>query len=378
MSISTLLSLSAGLLLFGLCLAALRFHGQVMVHALQNAFEVMARQSDACQPAFCPSVMLLKTCQPGETAADLASFCQQDYPQYGIRFVVQSHSEASVALVQQLIQQFPQRDIQQVNQTDLSQLLRANPAQIWLLAAGNLRVERDFLAQMIQPFRSPSIGIVGCARVLSGHPVGQFSQLRAIERQARMLIRDTEMPAGRSLAIRADLLAKLPQTAAPDSLANLIAAICHKDHWTAWGYRLALAGCLVESDRPSLGWRELSQQLSWARARRLTNPQRYWQQGLSYGTLYGLLLLGLTQGGMLGWAMLGCNWMTEAIALWLVGWGCFKDAFTWRLIGLLPLYSLASFSLWLCGFWGQVIAPAAASPTPQPVSYAPGRQLSVR
>ncbi len=73
MSISTLLALSADLLLFGLCLAALRFYGL----AALSAFE---RVAAVPPPEFWPSVMLLKSVDElngdlDSSNANLASFC---------------------------------------------------------------------------------------------------------------------------------------------------------------------------------------------------------------------------------------------------------------------------------------------------------------
>ena len=356
MSTPTLLSLSAGLFLVGLCLAALRFYGQ----AIFSAVETLAATEP---PEFYPHVTLLKSIGSLESTsyANLASFCQQDYPQYCIRFVVPDRAAPSIELVQRLIRQFPQQDIQLVSSADLGQIPPAMSSKLWVLADGNIRVSRDYLQQMVQPFHAPSVGIVLCPRSIYSHPwLTQFATLSAIELSARALVsRCSEPRVGCSLAIRADLLAKLVGNETIHSLPQFMAVIRRREQWTALGYRMVLSACAVEQSLSRDGglgqgiWRELEQQIRWAHERRLACPQRYLQQGLTYGTVYSLLLIGLTQGAAWSWAMLGCSWTAELTMLCLVGWSCLNERSIWRLGWLLPIFDLLSLGIWICGFFGQ-------------------------
>jgi len=385
MSTSTLLSLSAGLFLIGLCLAALRFYGQ----AIFSAVDALA----AAEPSeFSPHLTLLKSIGrlESDSYTNLASFCQQDYPHYCIRFVV--HDRVTLGregseLVQRLIRQFPQHDIQLVSSTDLGQMPQAIPSKFWVLADGNIRVSRDYLRQMVQPFRAPSVGIVLCPRSVYSHPwLTQLSMLSTIELAAKALVtRCSEPLVGPSLAIRADLLTKLAGSEAIDSLPQLMAVIRRKNQWTALGYRMVLSVCAVEQGRSgNTVWGELKQQIHWASQRRMACPERYLQQGQTYGTIYGLLLLGLTQGAAWSWAILGCTWIAEVIMIYLVGWSCLKESSIWRLGWLLPICDLLSLGIWICGFLEQPPEPQVelqigiqAASQAVATNYAVERKLSV-
>jgi len=387
MSTPTLLSLSAGLFLVGLCLTALRFYGQAIFSAVET---LTATQP----PEFYPHVTLLKSIGSLESTSyvDLGSFCQQDYPHYCIRFVVHDRATPSLELVQRLIRQFPQQDIQLMSSADLEQFSRATSSKLWVLADGNIRVSRDYLLQMVQPFRAPSVGIVLCPRSVYSHPwMTQFATLSAIELSARALVsRCSEPRVGPSLAIRADLLTKLAGSEAIDSLPQLMAVIRRKDQWTALGYRMVLSACAVEQSLSRDGglghgiWRELKQQIRWAYERRLACSQRYLQQGLTYGTVYSLLLIGLTQGSAWSWTMLGCTWIAEVIMICLVGWSCLNERSIWRLGWLLPICDLLSLGIWFCGFLGQPPEPQVelqigiqAASQAVATNYAVERKLSV-
>jgi hypothetical protein len=344
--------------------------------------------------------------------ANLASFCQQVYPQYCIRFVVAADAASGGELVQRLqrlAQQFPQRDIQTVSAAELDQLIgrcrkarsgsrQANPPQIWVLVEGNVCVEPDYLAQMVQPFRAPSVGLVSGVRTRHLSPwKNRFATLRSIERYGRALVmRDSELMTGSSLAIRADLLAKLagadywPASSFSGSLSGLMETVrcpdCWPMQWTTLGYRMALSTAAVErASQPqskSSGWQQaLNQQINGARAQRLACPKRYLQQGLSYGTLYGLLLLWLMQSQSLfwgwitaGWITAGCTWLAEFVMLCGLG-GCLQIPSVWRLGWLLPLNSLMGFGIWVCGFGGGRAASSGASDSNrQPVAVSAGLQ----
>jgi ceramide glucosyltransferase len=351
MLISTLLSI----LLFGLCLAALRFYGQV-------AFAAFETLHDTHQPEVFPSVTLLKAvceAEPG-SYANLVSFCQQDYPDYCLWLVVSDYSRPSVELVQRLIQQFPQCHIQLVSQSELGSIVsslhssrRAAQSKIWLLAEGNIRVKPDYLRRMIQPFQAASVGVVGCHTRSLQSWTSPITNLMAIEQYAKALVsRCCDQLDGPSLAIRAELLAKA-NAETVSSLSQLMAAVRSKDQWVDLGYRMVLASCAAEQRTAQAAyWLEWKQQIRWARQRRQACPRRYLQQGLSYGSLYGLLLL-VTLGW--GWAgvILGSIWMAEFTVIGLVGWICLKEPSIWRLGWLLPISNLVSFSLWICGLWGR-------------------------
>ena len=97
--------------LFGLCLTAIGYYGYA-IYAAHTFFS----QRRLVETDFYPAVSILKPVCGLEPHAyvNLASFCHQDYPIYQVIFSVQDWRDSSVAVIRQLIRDFPDRDLQLV------------------------------------------------------------------------------------------------------------------------------------------------------------------------------------------------------------------------------------------------------------------------
>ena len=125
-------------------------------------------------PSFHPAITILKPLCGVDSHADenLASFCQQDYPEYQIIFGVCDRQDPSIEVVQKLIQQFPEVDIQLVvcdriiganlKVSNLANAVTAAKHDILLLADSDIHVETDYLQRVIQPLKDESVGVVTC------------------------------------------------------------------------------------------------------------------------------------------------------------------------------------------------------------------------
>ncbi|MFN7525712.1 MAG: glycosyl transferase, partial [Aphanizomenon sp.] len=91
-----------------LCLSAVLFYTYGVYTAI-----IFLRDSPPINPEFHPPVTILKPlCGIDQgTYTNLASFCQQNYPQYQIIFSVRSSTDPSIEVIEKLIQQFPEIDI---------------------------------------------------------------------------------------------------------------------------------------------------------------------------------------------------------------------------------------------------------------------------
>src|SRR5271155_3565738 len=81
--------------------------------AIYSSWRYFHQPVQAPQPAFTPPVSNLKPIRglDPEAYENLASFCQQDYPDYEIVFCVDPDDEAVISVINRLKANFPERRI---------------------------------------------------------------------------------------------------------------------------------------------------------------------------------------------------------------------------------------------------------------------------
>src|SRR6202045_4452793 len=123
-------------------------------------------------PPFEPPVSILKPVHGVDFASheNYTSFCIQDYPEYEILFAVTEETDPAVALVQQLIADYPQRRIalligaeylganQKVN--NLARLTREAKYEVLALSDGDVRVGPNYLRNVVAPLGDENVGAV--------------------------------------------------------------------------------------------------------------------------------------------------------------------------------------------------------------------------
>lgn len=122
-------------------------------------------------------------------AANLRSFCTQDYPaDWQIVFGVRDPNDPAVAVVRELQAEYPDRDLQLVIDGELhgSNYKVSNLINIFgqcryealVIADSDIEVPFDYLSRVVAPLADRSVGIVTC--LYRGNPVGgPWSQLGA-------------------------------------------------------------------------------------------------------------------------------------------------------------------------------------------------------
>jgi ceramide glucosyltransferase len=328
-----LLSLSfkifLGAVLSGLCIGSIWFYGRAIYSAIDYLFH-----ADPVLTSFHPSVTVLQplTELTAATYANLLSFCQQDYPHYQTMFIAPAANHASIAVAKQLMQQFPDRNMQLVAGTDRLANLKTALAQargkLLVIADSDTCVDTNYLQQIVQPFRYAAVGVVICPYRISGTGwLAPFWALRATtELHSRTLMArcaGVQLAFESAIAIRKSLL-----TQAADGAARPLAA------------QAGLSRLLGTELAPGLfGYRTV---LSDQVVNRVINHSDYdscWRDGLQYGLVFSLLLWGLTGGSTYGWLVLGCTWMARLMMAWAVG----------------VVHDLVSFGIWCSERAGDLI-----------------------
>lgn len=363
----SVLSLTIDILLVILCLGAICFYCFAIYGAIREL-----RHPHPFDPEFHPAVSILKPiCGLDEDAEEnLASFCQQDYPQYQIIFAVQDATDPSIEIVHKLMQHFPEQEMQLVVSDRIigvnpkvNNLANAAPKaryDLWLIADSDIRVGNDYLQQVVQPFQNSEVGVVTCMyRSLTR---GWVTMLEAIGTATNfhpgvLVARQLEginFAFGQTIVIRRAVLEKIGGF---EAIADYLADDYQLGYLpAAAGYKVVLSNYVVEHVLASSHLLDAFQrQIRWERGIRVSRPWGYLGRIFTYGAIASLLLPIATKGSLLGWMTLCITWTVRLTLGWIVGVGILKDSSTQRFWWLMPLWDTVSFMIWLCGFVGSSI-----------------------
>ncbi|MBD2101924.1 bacteriohopanetetrol glucosamine biosynthesis glycosyltransferase HpnI [Leptolyngbya sp. FACHB-261] len=316
---------------------------------------------------FHPPVTILKPIcgLDNETYENFASFCRQDYPQYQIVFGVHNPGDPSVAVVKQIINDFPEIDVQLVvsdrligTNLKVSNLANAEAVAkyaILLLADSDVRVGPDYLKRVIQPLSNPVVGVVTC--LYRPRTQGWVATLEAVRISTEYLtgvlvanqLEGIKFALGPTIAIRKSALVAVGGFVA---IADYLADDYQLGNLPAQaGYKVVLSDYVIEhfitSERPS---DLIHRQIRWAFCTRVSRPWGYLALLFTHGTVASLLLLLATSGSVLAWVALSATWTTRLAMAWIVGARCLNDPVTKKFLWLVPLCDLISFALWCYSF----------------------------
>ena len=102
----------------------------------------------------------------------LRSFCQQDYPKYQVIFGLQDKNDPALPVVEKITKEFSNNDVSFIVNTELhgtnhkvSNLINMNSNikyEYILIADSDMRVSKNYLAEVMHPFSDTKIGAVTC------------------------------------------------------------------------------------------------------------------------------------------------------------------------------------------------------------------------
>ncbi|BAU14143.1 glycosyl transferase, group 2 family protein, putative [Leptolyngbya sp. NIES-3755] len=155
--------------LFVLSLSTVFFY-LFSIQAAIQFFRPKRSQNSNFQP---PVTILKPVCGLDDnTYENLASFCNQNYPNYQIIFGTQDPSDPCIAIVKQLIEDFPKQDIQLVishrtiginpKVNNLHNIALKAEHEILVLADSDIWVGPNYLKQVVQPLSDSRVGVVTC------------------------------------------------------------------------------------------------------------------------------------------------------------------------------------------------------------------------
>jgi len=318
---------------------------------------------------YTPPITVLKPLKgPGvELAANLETFCRQDYPEYQIVFGVEDAGDPAVEIVRSLMRRFPDRDItlsvgneEGANRKVASvvHMMRHARHDVLVLSDADIRVRPDYLRTLAAPLSDPAVGLTTClyrGRSIIGLPSLIESLFINTDFLPMVLmaqwVQRFRYAYGASTAFRREALAGIGGfDALRDHLAddyvlgNRIADA---------GWRLLLLPYMVETvlDSRTLGdvWRH---QLRWARTYRTCQPFGWFVSFIVHTMLWGVLAAFATGGSTAGWIALLAAIVARVGALRVI-LGMLGDTATVRELWLVPLKDLAYSAVWMTSWLGR-------------------------
>ena len=313
---------------------------------------------------FRPAVTILKPlcgAEP-ELYACLRSFCEQDYPEFQVIFGVADAGDPAVVVVEQLIAEFPHRDLRlaiddtvhgaNLKVCNLVNMARLAKHDVIVVSDSDTRVGRDCLARVVAPLGQPNTGAVTC--LYKGAPAAGFaSRLGALfindwflsSAVVNARLREVAYCFGPVTAVRREVLEAIGGF---DILASHLADDFMMGKMIAEaGYRVRLADVLVETVVAETWPTLFAHELRWARTVRAHNPGEHFASGITEPL--PLIVLLLSHQGAFGWSVIAI-----LLLLRMALHGALRVRFD---IGrpapwLVPLRECLCFVVWAASFCG--------------------------
>jgi ceramide glucosyltransferase len=292
---------------------------------------------------------------------DLASFCQQDYPEYQIIFSVQDPADPSIEIVKKIIQDFPDRDLQLVINTsqiginpkinNLASAITAAKYPILLISDSDIRVETNYLQRVIQPMQDAEVGVITCLyKSLTQGWLSAFEALQISTQFHPSVLTSRQLGGikfafGSTIVIRQSVLEEIGGLSA---IADYLADDYQLGYLSAQkGYKVVLSDYIVAHQLANTKISDfINRQARWAKCIRVENFWGYLGLIFTQGTVSSSVFLILSQGSLLGWLVLGITWSARLLMAWIVGVHYLQDAIAQKYLWLVPLRDFVSFGIW--------------------------------
>jgi ceramide glucosyltransferase len=322
-----------------------------------------------------PPVSILKPFKgvDPEIYQSFRSHCLQDYPDYEIIFGVSDPNDPAVASVRQLQNEFPKRSIRlmvcpnilgaNVKVSNLAQMMPEARHQHLLVNDSDIRVEADYLRQVMAPLADPKVGMVTCLyRGVASDTFGSRIESLGISTDfcagvlvARQLENGLKFGLGSTMAFRRVDLEKIGGF---ESFADYLADDYELGKRIAGlGLEVNLSEVVVETNLPAYSLPQFfSHQLRWARGVRDARSGGYFGLTLTYGLLWSCAVVAASGGALWAWTLAGITlFLRFAVAL-RVGKAVLRDGQLLGQLWLLPLRDLLAVGIWAASLVGHTVS----------------------
>jgi len=297
---------------------------------------------------------------------NFASFCRQDIQGYEILFGVSDATDPTVAVVEKLIADFPERAIRLIvigerlgpngKVSNLCRMAREARHDLLVITDSDVRVEPGYLRSVAAMFRNPKVG--GVTALYRGHDNLQFVAAMdcvgssAAFCGAALVARELEGVKFMMGSTMATTKQRLAEIGGFEAMVDL-----HSDDYELGrriadlGYKIELLPEPVQMEFPSqtLG-AYLRHELRWAIGIRNIRPGGHFGMLFTHGLPWTIAAACVAPSARIAAAYLAAYFGLRFAMAWVVGvWGL-RDPVLRRRFWLLPVRDFFSFFVWLASF----------------------------
>jgi ceramide glucosyltransferase len=346
--------------------------GMVVVAAVRFG---LRRRREARTADFLPSVSMLKPLHGTEPGMErnIESFFEQDYPgKFELLFCARQETDEGLKLARRVGARYPHVDARfltcgepmpkfhNAKVFSLAKLDSEAKNDLFVTSDADVRVEPNYLRQMVQTLKDPHVGLASC--VYLGTTEGGFTAKidavgKSVEMSSGVMVADmlegTKFALGATMAVRRK---SFQDVGGFEELGQFYA-----DDFVL-GNRLANQGTgvllathvirLMVQDSPF--WLSFRNQLRWMQSTRRSRPWGHLGSGLTFATPFGLV--GLLWGVVSGHPLLGLLWLIAMVLnRWIQAFAILRamgDSDWLNGTLLYPLRDLLGSILWAASYGG--------------------------
>src|SRR5450631_427065 len=332
----------------------------------------------AVRPGFTPPLTLLKPVHGAEPGleAHLATFFEQDYPEYEILFCARTANDAGLETARRVAARYPSiaakflstgGEPDYINAKVASMELMETEAahEILVVSDSDVRVTPDYLRAVVLPFADAKVGAMCCPYRGVAAEGGLWARLEAVGMSVEMtagvlvarMMEGMQFVLGPTMAFRRDAIRRMGGFA-------VTADYC-ADDFVLGNETFKLGKTVVLSTHAidhmvinSTLWPSLKHQVRWMKSTRFSRPKGHFGTALTFSVPFGLL--GLAAGAWIGhpwWGVVLLGWtLATRLALAIAVGGMVVEDRSWLgLLVLYPLRDLMGFGFWAASYWGRKI-----------------------
>jgi ceramide glucosyltransferase len=366
-----------GLGVFGLITSTV-FTGMVLVAVASYLRESRLLAGMGVQGSFTPPLSLLKPLHGAEPdlEAHLASFFEQDYPQYEILFCARSNDDAGLSIASRVAARYPQIPAKffstggqppyiNAKAASMERMEAAAAHEILVISDSDVRVTPDYLRAVAMPFVQERVGGMCCPyRGVAGQG-GLWARLEAVGMSVEMtsgvlvarMMEGMQFTLGPTMAFRRETIRKMGGF-------KVTADYC-ADDFVLGNETFKLGETVVLShhaiDHMVLNSRfadSMKHQVRWMKSTRFSRPKGHFGTALTFSMPFALLAWAVAawfHHPWLGLALFAWGLATRLVLAFVVGRKVVRDPSWFGLIVLYPIRDLMGFFFWLASYAGRTI-----------------------
>jgi ceramide glucosyltransferase len=330
------------------------------------------------RPGFTPPLTLLKPLHGDEPGleAHLASFFEQDYPDYEILFCTREPDDAGLEIARKVAARYPhiqaeflwtggQPDYINAKVASMELMEAAAAHDILVVSDSDVRVTPDYLRAVALPFADPHVGAMCCPYRGVAAEGGLWARLEAVgmsvEMTAGVLVaramEGMQFVLGPTMVFRREAIRQMGGF-------KITADYCADDFVLGnetfkLGQRVVLSHHAIDHMVINSSFiSSLKHQVRWMKSTRFSRPKGHFGTGLTFSLPFGLLAWAAAAAlghPCWGLALLGWSVATRLALSIAVGGMAVRDTSWVGLLVLYPIRDLMGFGFWAASYLGSRI-----------------------